>query len=341
VSLPSELPLALFLVIAVAVDARAGGYAGPKSDHFDGKRFLNNRKVGPGMIFKWMFHRKPGPWKPYRDVPPGPKPECRAGEGELRITFVGHATVLIQMDGLNILTDPVWSDRVGPVSWIGPRRVRPPAIRFEDLPPIDVVLLSHNHYDHLDLPTLWRLKATSDPLIVTGLGVGSFLRGKGFGRVAELDWWQTVAMPNGRKITATEVRHFSGRLPWDQNRTLWVGFMVEGSRGAVYFGGDTGYGPHFNLTREKLGVPRFAILPIGAYMPEYIMSPVHMNPIEAAKAFRDLGAAHGCPIHYGTFKVADDGEDEPVDLFRKVVAGDPALAGRFRVAEFGEPWALP
>ncbi|MEK7477293.1 MAG: MBL fold metallo-hydrolase [Candidatus Coatesbacteria bacterium] len=341
-ALSLDLLLAVLFSVVLAVDARAAsGYRGPKSDHFDGKRFTEYRAMKAGTIFKWMWTRKPGPWKPWRDVPPGPKPPCKVGEGDLRVTFVGHATVLVQMDGLNFLTDPVWSDRVGPASWLGPGRVRPPGIRFEELPPIDVVLLSHNHYDHLDLPTLRRLQVSSNPLIVTGLGVGSFLKAKGFGRVAELDWWQSVTLATGRKITAAEVRHFSGRLPWDQNRTIWVGFMVEGSRGGVYFGGDTGYGPHFKATREKLGSPRFAILPIGAYLPAYIMAPVHLNPIEAVQAFHDLGAAHGCPVHFGTFRVADDGEDEPVELLGKVISGDPAVAGRFRVVGFGEGWDVP
>lgn len=316
-------------------------YKGPPSDHFDGKRFPSEQKIRPGGIFRLIFTYKRGPWKPHRDAPPGPPPPRRVGRGRLRVTFVSHSTALIQMDGVNILTDPVWSERASPVSFAGPRRVRPPGIRFEDLPPIHVVLLSHNHYDHLDLPTLKRLQERDKPLIVTGLGNGLLLGKKQIDPVTELDWWQSVRLPHSVSVIATPARHFSGRGFGDRNGTLWTGFIVKGSKGYVFFAGDTGYGSHFRAIRRKHGRPRLALLPIGAYRPEEIMGAIHMNPAEAVRAHRDLGSRFSVPIHFGTFRVAADGEDEPVSLLMREIGGDKELAGRFRVLGFGEGLDVP
>jgi hypothetical protein len=166
-------------------------YQGPRSDHFDGRKFQNAGSVALSCwreFFRWRCQAKPGPWRDWTDALPGPPPPARVGPGELRVTFVNHATVLIQMDGLNLLTDPIWSDRCSPVSFLGPRRRRPPGLRFEDLPPIDAVLISHDHYDHLDLPTLRRLAAKFHPQLFTGLGNGTFLEARGLGTTRELDW---------------------------------------------------------------------------------------------------------------------------------------------------------
>jgi L-ascorbate metabolism protein UlaG (beta-lactamase superfamily) len=285
-----------------------------------------------------MATRKPGPWRPYADAPPGPPPPARV-DG-LRATFVNHATVLVQIDGLNVLTDPVWSDRTSPIGWAGPRRARPPGIRFEDLPPIDVVLVSHNHYDHLDVDTLRRLQAAHRPRVLTGLGNAPTLQGAGIADPVELDWGQGADLSPRVRATFVEQRHFSGRGLGDHDATLWGGFVVEGPGGPVYFAGDTGYGPHFAEHRARYGAPRLALLPIGAYLPRWFMSPVHMCPDEAVRAHLDLGAEASLAIHWGTFPLADDGQDEPLEALREALAAADVPGERFRALGFGEGWDL-
>jgi L-ascorbate metabolism protein UlaG (beta-lactamase superfamily) len=237
----------------------------------------------------------------------------------VRVTFINHATTLIQLDGVNVLTDPIWSDRASPVSFAGPHRVRPPGIRFEDLPPIDAVVLSHNHYDHMDVATLQRLQSTYPRLrVFTGLGNRAFLTAQHLDQVFEMDWWQTTPLA-GTAVTITSVpnQHFSNRGLLDSDQTLWTAWVLEGTNGRAYFGGDTGYGPHFKAVGDKLGPFRLAVLPIGAYLPEWFMAPVHMSPADAVKAKGELGAKVMVPVHYGTFPLADDGETQPVEELRK------------------------
>jgi L-ascorbate metabolism protein UlaG (beta-lactamase superfamily) len=310
-------------------------HRGPRSDHFDGETF-HNLPPGPRRGFadfvRWQRTRRPGFWPEWIESAPGSPPEPRVSD--LRVTRVGHSTVLVQAAGLNLLTDPVWSDRVSPVSWAGPRRRRAPGIRFEDLPPIDAVLVSHNHYDHLDLPTLERLEAAHRPQFLVSLGNAALLRSRAIGRVAELDWWQRAEI-GGARVTAVPARHFSGRGLRDTNATLWCGYAIESAAGTVYFAGDTGWGPHFQQIRERLGAPRLALLPIGAYRPEWFMSPVHMSPREAVEAHGVLGAAASVAIHYGVFAIADDGAAEAVDELAR--AREP----RFLVVEPGIPLEAP
>ena len=262
------------------------------------------------------YRRKPWPdWVPseYGERPPAVVPH-----GQARATFINHATVLIQTDNCNILTDPIWSYRCSPFSWAGPRRHRNPGLRFEDLPRIDVVLISHNHYDHMDLPTLRRLQATFQPRIITGFGNGSYLNNRGIRMVEELEWWDpattTAACP---KFTFVPAKHFSGRGLFDRNKTRWGGFTIETSSGCIFFAGDTGYGPHFREIAERFGQIDLSLLPIGAYEPRSFMCPVHMNPAEAVQAHLDLKSAQSMGIHFGTFRLAFEGMDDPAnDLIR-------------------------
>lgn len=308
-------------------------YRGPVTDHFDGRRFRNQRAT-PHNDFrnaaKWATTRQRGAWSAYRDEPPGPAPPQRVDGDQLRVTFVNHTTVLIQTHGVNILTDPIWSERCGPVSWFGPRRVRPPGIRFEDLPPIDVVLLSHNHYDHCDLPTLKRLARTHRPKLIAPLGNKRFLERRNIPVFAELDWWGTRALAPDVTLTAIPARHFSGRGLFDRDRSLWAGFMVETPSGRICFAADSGYGDHFAEIRSKLGESRLALLPIGAFRPEWFMSRVHMSPEQALEAHRQLGARTSIATHFGTFQLADDAETEAQD---RIAAANVA---EFRVPGFGE-----
>lgn len=321
------------------------GYHGPVSDHFDGERFTNQLPIHHrrfGEFLRWMRSRQPGEWQ-WIDAEPGPPPPRRVTDGRLRVTFVNHATVLIQMDGLNVLTDPIWSERASPFAWIGPRRMRPPGIRFADLPPIDVVLLSHNHYDHFDAPTLRRLEAEHRPLFVTGLGNGPLLQELDIetARIRELDWWQKLDLGHGRRLHAVPAQHFSARGLCDRDAALWAGYVFEGPSGRVYFAGDTGFGPHFRQIRERFGPPRLALLPIGAYRPEWFMARVHISPAVAVRAHKILGAGTSIGIHFGTFRLADDGQTEPLKTLARVLANHPPPQPRFWTLAFGEGRDIP
>ena len=308
------------------------------------RRFRNlvpTRRENLGDVVRWMASRDPGPWRAWTDVPPAPAPPVRVGAGEMRVTFVNHSTVLIQMDGVNVLTDPIWSERCSPVSFAGPRRVVPPGIRFEQLPPIDVVLVSHNHYDHMDLPTLRRLADEHRPRVIVPLGNRRTLGRRGVAGPKELEWWDSTRVQDVVTVHAVPAQHFSGRGLFDRDRALWAGFVVTGPAGAVYFAGDTGFGPHFEEIRKRLGAPRLALLPIGAYRPEWFMSRVHASPDEALAAHRILDAHTSVGIHFGTFRLADDGQDEPGERIEALLRDSEGPAPRFWILGFGEGRAVP
>jgi N-acyl-phosphatidylethanolamine-hydrolysing phospholipase D len=226
------------------------------------------------------------------------------------ITWVGHATLLVQVDGLNVLTDPQWSDRAGPTSWLGPRRLGPPGLAFEALPRIDVVVISHDHYDHLDLPTVKRLAAAHDPLFIVPLGLKPWFADNGMTRVEELDWWQEREH-GGVRFICVPAQHFSQRSFWDANRRLWASWAIVGWEKRLYFAGDTGYFAGFKEAGRRLGPFDVAALPIGAYVPAEIMKWVHVTPEESVQAFVDLGARTMVAMHWGTFDLADEPLDEP------------------------------
>ena len=315
--------------------------AGAATEHFDGRRYHNPRQDVRGFrdFVRWMRTRQRGQWRDFENTSPGSPPPLRVAD--LRVTFVNHATVLVQTGDVNVLTDPVWSQRVSPVSWAGPRRRRPPGIRFADLPQIDLVLLSHNHYDHLDLPTLRRIERRDRPSVFCGLGVGDLLRKNGMRDVTELDWWDSAPARRGLHVTSAPVQHFSGRGLFDRNRTLWTGFVLSGGAGSVFFAGDTGYGPHFAEIRRRVGKIRLALLPIGAYKPVWFMGPVHMSPEEALAAHRDLEADTSVGIHYGTFELADDGQDEPRREIERRLDQEPWKRSRFWLLDNGEGRDVP
>jgi L-ascorbate metabolism protein UlaG (beta-lactamase superfamily) len=239
--------------------------------------------------------------------------------------LINHSTVLLQHDGVNILTDPVWSKRASPLTWAGPRRFRDPGVRFEDLPDIDIVLLSHNHYDHLDLATLRRLAGLGRSQFVVPTGVARLLQSNHIGPVYEMDWGECLVLDR-ITIHSVPALHFSARGILDRDRTLWCGYMIESGSRMVYFAGDTAFGKHFAMIRERFGAPRLALLPIGAYAPRWFMSPVHMAPEEAVRAHQILGAQTSIAIHHGTFQLTDESIDTPKRELLAHGLGDSFLA---------------
>jgi L-ascorbate metabolism protein UlaG (beta-lactamase superfamily) len=255
------------------------------------------------------------------------------------VTFIGHSTFLIQTAAGNILTDPMFSRRAGPLNVLGPRRVRQPAVMFDDLPPISIVLLSHNHYDHCDLRTLGMLATRFDPVVVTPVGNGTLVRSAGIRKVEELDWWQdakTSALP----IALTPAQHFSARSPLDRNRALWGGFVLVAGGSRIFFAGDSAYGPLFRDIRQRLGPIDLALLPIGAYEPRWFMQAVHMNPAEAVQAHLDLEASESVGMHFGTFQLTTEGIDEPLRALEDACRARNIPPSRFRTLQFGESMRL-
>jgi L-ascorbate metabolism protein UlaG (beta-lactamase superfamily) len=296
----------------------AGGTNDPRfPKHFDGKRFYNpDAPQARGLldVLRWKLTSRPEPSPSFiSDVEPSVPPRRVEGSG-LRTTLVNHSTVLLQQRGCNILTDPIWSERASPLSWIGPRRRRKPGVSWEDLPRIDAVLISHNHYDHLDLPTLRRLAARGDSTFIVPARGARLLRSENIGPTHELDWGEALSLPGslpGFTIHCVPALHFSSRRLYDRNKTLWCGYVIECPERLIYFAADTAFGHHFAQIRKKFGSPHVALLPIGAYQPRWFMSPVHMAPDEAVRAHEILGAKTSIAIHHGTFQLSDDGIDTP------------------------------
>ncbi len=232
-----------------------------------------------------------------------------------RLSFVGHASWLIQTAGLNILVDPVWSERASPFSFAGPKRHNDPGIAFDALPTIDVVLVSHGHYDHLDVATLSRLAARFSPRVITPLGNDLTMRNADPKiRTEAFDWQQRIELGNGVAVTLVPTRHWSARGLFDRNRSLWASFVLETPPGKIYAVGDSGYGggKHFRDVGRMHGPLRLALLPIGAYEPRWFMKDQHMNPSDAVKALADCGAAQALAHHHGTFQLTDEAIDAPV-----------------------------
>lgn len=295
-------------------------YQGPKSDHFNGKKFFNPNQVeakGFAAVFKWYRQRDQGEWKELTEVSQGPPPPDRIDQSKARITLVNHSTVLVQLYGLNIITDPIWSQRTSPFEWAGPKRMRPPGIKFEDLPPIDLVIISHNHYDHLDLPTMKKIYQRFKPTVYVPLGVGKFLNNKGIDQTVEMDWWDEKDLSDQVKLLSVPAQHFSGRGTLDRDATLWSGYVIKTPKGNVFFAGDTGYGSFFKDIGQRCDPIKISLIPIGAYQPRWFMSPIHVSPQEAVQIHQDVQSEVSFAIHYGTFPLADDGMLDPViDLAR-------------------------
>jgi L-ascorbate metabolism protein UlaG (beta-lactamase superfamily) len=304
-----------------------GDGAPPFSKHFDGKLFFNPdapQVRGVLDLLRWKLTSRREPSARFvQDVEPSKPPSGVEGD-ELRVTLINHATLLLQQRGCHILTDPIWSERASPLTFIGPRRHRKPGVRWEDLPHIDAVLLSHNHYDHLDLATLRRLADRGRSQFIVPAGVARLLRSQSIGPVHELDWGESLLLGQ-TTVHCVPALHFSARGIFDRNRTLWCGYMIEAADRIVYFAGDTAFGEHFARIRQRFGAPRLALLPIGAYEPRWFMSSVHMAPEDAVRAHHILGAETSIAIHHGTFQLTDEGLDTPKKRLNECTPGDSFL----------------
>ena len=324
-------------------------YEGPPSGHFDGERFFNpdpGRAAvahgGPARFFnRWLGGSdERARWPEHVPVTPTVPPRRVAGD-EMLVTWIGHATVLVQTQGLNILTDPIWSERASPLAFLGPKRVRAPGVRFDDLPRIDLVLLSHNHYDHLDLPTLKRLWERDRPRIFTSLGNDTIIEGAGIEAEA-LDWTQRVPLAPGIAVGIERNHHWSSRWGTDRNRALWSAFTVETPAGNFFFAGDTGFdGGRWAEQAARRGPFRLAILPVGAYEPRDVMQANHLNPEEAVRVFETLKPKTALGMHWGTFQLTFESIDDPPRRLAAARRARGIAAERFVTTEVGRSFRVP
>lgn len=313
------------------------GHEGGMTDHFDGKRFINpNGLAAQNLlgVLKFGIYRKPEKWiKDYETdtrTEAIPKPK----QDEVQVSFVNHSTFLIQVGGLNILTDPVWSKRCSPFQWAGPERMRPPGFSMDLLPKIDIVLLSHNHYDHLDVNTIKAIHQKHKPKFVVPLGVGKFLSKLGVTDSSELDWGQTENI-DSCSIKGIPANHFSSRGLFDRDKTLWCGYLLKFGDYKIYFLGDSGYGSNFKTLGEEEGSIDLALIPIGAYLPKWFMSPIHVSPEEAVQVHKDVRAKQSIAMHFGTFPLADDAMETPIQELRKALAKSNLPKEEFMVPDEG------
>ncbi len=320
-----------------------------KSDHFDGKKFFNpGVKVEKGFLdlVRWKMAGGVKGWPERLDNREQPKLPHKVATGDAHITFIGHATHLLQFSSVdqerpfNVLTDPIFSERASPVSWAGPKRVRPPGLTINELPPIDVIVVSHNHYDHLDVASIRAISERDKTLILVPLGNKKLL--KDLPNVEELDWWESRAIGSNVRITATPSQHWSARGLFDRNEALWSSWVFEAGGVKTLFAGDTGYGPHFKAIRDRLGLFQLSILPIGAYEPRWFMKEAHMSPEDALLAWKDLGHPRALGTHYGTFQLTNEGIDEPATVLTeglKLLRAQPSTedSASVKTSEFLAP----
>jgi L-ascorbate metabolism protein UlaG (beta-lactamase superfamily) len=280
-------------------------------------------------VIRWKLFESAAAWPKYVENEAIPQLPKQVADGELFVTLINHATELIQLANLTILTDPIFSKRASPISWLGPKRVRAPALGIEQLPKIDVILISHNHYDHLDIPSLQAIERKNHPLYLIPLGNRNILEKCGIKNIVELDWWDEYQVNEKRRIVMAPAKHWSGRGLFDRREALWGSYIILSSDLTVFFAGDTGYGAHFKEIRSRYGKIDVSLLPIGAYEPRWFMKENHMDPQEAVQAYLDLESTVGLGMHYDTFHLANESIDAPVKMLHahieKLQLADPKM----------------
>jgi N-acyl-phosphatidylethanolamine-hydrolysing phospholipase D len=340
------LLLCLFGLAFVFTGLKGNPQMGEISAHYISGRFKNlhiDNKNRRGDFFRWRFGL--GPNEPPALDPetvPAFHPQIRTPDSNtlhhadpdtIQITWMGHDTFLIQVAGLNILTDPIFSERASPFSFIGPKRIVAPPMQQDDLPPIQATIISHNHYDHLDAATIAKFGNTLHFFVP--LGMANWFRDLGVNSVTELDWWQSASLGPIR-FHCVPAQHFSMRTPFDANTVLWCGWVLTTPVGNIFFAGDTGYSVDFREIGQRLGPMRLALIPIGGYMPRWFMKPMHLNPTEAVMVHQDVLAQQSIGMHWGTFKLTEEPLAEPPLFLEKVLKEKHISLDTFITLEFGE-----
>lgn len=330
----------IFLLILVILLSSCCTNSGIHKDNHASGEIMNRKKYQSNHSFtdmvKWLWEMETVKWPKWIEDPIQPAPPASVGDSRVRVTFINHATTLIQMDHMNILTDPIWSDFAGPVSWLGVKRVRAPGINLDDLPSIDVILISHDHYDHLDLPTMKELYKMFKPVILTGTGIKKILKSVDISDSVEFDWWKDKSIGN-LKFTFVPALHTSGRGLFDEGSTLWGGWVIEGKTGNIYFAGDTGFNDHFQEINKRFSKFILTILPIGSYEKRWFMKNQHMNPEDAVEAHIILNSNQSIGIHYATFaehpeQAIDAHEKDLLQALEKYNLKE----SEFKILKFGE-----
>ncbi|NIR52743.1 MBL fold metallo-hydrolase [candidate division KSB1 bacterium] len=333
-----------FLLSCSGVDASKESLDLPAHHTPDGFRNPYNRADrGFGEFLLWQLGRGPDEPQP---IPPERIPEYqpkivqpdievlkKPDFAKIQITWIGHASFLVQVAGVNVLTDPIFSERCSPFSFVGPKRFAPPGIKFEDLPKIHTVVISHNHYDHLDEATIERLG--NESRFFVPLGLAEWFRDRGITNVVELDWWQSASFSD-LNFHCVPAQHFSGRTPFDRNATLWAGWVIESKIGNIFFAGDTGYSPHFQEIGARFQPIKVTMIPIGAYSPRWFMGPVHVNPPEAVRVHQDVRSQLSIGMHWGTFKLSDEPPAEAPIYLQEALEKAGVDSESFIVMKFGE-----
>lgn len=319
-----------------------------ETDHFNGTHFFNPEPGHPNPVhrrgsllrlIRARMSRDPAAWATWPARIQN-KPYPRPLPAQPSVTWIGHSSFLLCLEGLTVLTDPVFSERCSPIRFAGPKRVRAPGLALDELPQIDLILLSHNHYDHMDIASLRRIRKRFPAAhIVTSHGNAAYLQFQRLPGATELDWWETTTVHNAH-ITATPARHFAARTLWDRNKTLWAGFMLNHHGRKIYYAGDSGYTKFFGEIHHRLGAPDLALLPIGAYAPREMMASVHINPAEAVQAFQDLHASRAIGMHFGTFQLTAEPIGAPEHELALALAEAGIAPEAFFTLDVGETTGL-
>jgi L-ascorbate metabolism protein UlaG (beta-lactamase superfamily) len=312
----------------------------PARANFDGRKFRNehlgdDQDNGLFGLIKWQLSGGSKPWARFLDDNLTADFSAMADASAATVSFINHATTLIRTADVTVITDPVFSERASPLRWLGPRRRRKAGALIEETPKVDVVVLSHNHYDHMDIASLSAIQSIHRPLFAVPLGNKRHLRKIGNAEIVELDWWESATV-NDSRITLVPMQHWSLRGLGRRREALWGGFVIESGGLKILFSGDTGYNSHFKTIRQEFGSFDISLLPIGAYEPRWFMQKFHMNPGEAVSAHLDLESALSIAIHFGTFKLSNEGMDDPVIELQKALTDRSVSESAFRIPKNGE-----